>query len=221
VIDCGSVSVRHAEMERLDSGYVLRDLGSTNGTKADGERKQIIELRHGMVAQLGDVEFDFQLSEEEQAQMAQAAPEITLPARDPNAPPALPPLKGENIEDAVKAEPIEKEEKKHHKSSASQTSESSRSSLVVLFLLALGIAFFIGLSVRHHRELGTWIISESSQSAHPSPAPDTNPATAPETEPDAPAAAPAAPAAEPAAPAAEPAAPAAEPAAPPASAPNP
>ena len=64
-IDCGSISVRHAEMVRIEGGYELRDLGSTNGIKLDGRRSDAIALRHGATVRLGDVAFDFQLSEEE------------------------------------------------------------------------------------------------------------------------------------------------------------
>ena len=64
-IDCGSISVRHAEMLRIEGGYELRDLGSTNGIKLDGQRSDTIGLRHGATVRLGDVAFDFQLSEEE------------------------------------------------------------------------------------------------------------------------------------------------------------
>ena len=65
VIDCGSVSVSHAEMRRIEGGYELRDLDSTNGIKLDGERMPVIPLRSGLSVKLGDVAFDFQLSDEE------------------------------------------------------------------------------------------------------------------------------------------------------------
>lgn len=223
VIDCGSVSVRHAEMEHLDSGYILRDLGSTNGTKVDGERKHVIELRHGMVVQLGDVEFDFQLSGEEREQLATAAPAAPPPAIDDKSPPALPPLKNGKsgkLEDAKKDEPAEKKEDKHHKSSAKNTSKSSVFSLIVLFLLAAGIAFFIGLSWRHHHKLGTWILNQSTPDKRPTHATEQNPTALPETTPANPVAGPAAPATPPAAPMTEPAPAATEPA-PPAMEPTP
>jgi len=65
VIDCPSVSVEHAVMERLDGGYRLRDLGSTNGTKLDGKARDQIELLDGLSVKLGDVDFDFKLTDEE------------------------------------------------------------------------------------------------------------------------------------------------------------
>lgn len=65
VIDSGSVSLRHAEMVRHEDGYELRDLGSTNGLKLDGERRMSVPLEPGTTVLIGDVAFDFQLSEEE------------------------------------------------------------------------------------------------------------------------------------------------------------
>ena len=64
-IDCGSISVKHAEMLRVEGGYELRDVGSTNGIKLDGERMDVIRLRSGLGVKLGDVSFDFLLSDEE------------------------------------------------------------------------------------------------------------------------------------------------------------
>lgn len=64
-IDSGSISVKHAQMRRIEGGYELRDLGSTNGIKLNGERCEVIPLRSGMSLNIGDVTFDFQLTEEE------------------------------------------------------------------------------------------------------------------------------------------------------------
>ena len=64
-IDSGSVSVRHAEMRRIQGGYELHDMGSTNGIKLDGVRHEIIPLRSGATVHIGDVAFDFSLSDEE------------------------------------------------------------------------------------------------------------------------------------------------------------
>ena len=36
-IDSGSVSSEHCVMERIIGGYVLKDLGSTNGIKLNGD----------------------------------------------------------------------------------------------------------------------------------------------------------------------------------------
>jgi pSer/pThr/pTyr-binding forkhead associated (FHA) protein len=69
VIDSGSVSLKHAEMIRNDDGYELRDLGSTNGLKFEGERRMSVPLESGTTVLIGDVAFDFQLSEEETSEL--------------------------------------------------------------------------------------------------------------------------------------------------------
>jgi hypothetical protein len=78
IIDCGSISTSHAVMERVPGGYQLRDLGSTNGTKFGGSPRQLIPLLNGVKIQLGDVDFDFSLSEEE---ISTLAAESRSPAR--------------------------------------------------------------------------------------------------------------------------------------------
>lgn len=75
VIDCASISTLHAELVKVDDGYELRDLGSTNGIKKDGKRQDKTRLEDGDVLKLGDVEFKFAL-----ATAKQAAPEADVPA---------------------------------------------------------------------------------------------------------------------------------------------
>jgi pSer/pThr/pTyr-binding forkhead associated (FHA) protein len=81
VIDSGSVSLKHAEMIRNDDGYELRDLGSTNGLKFDGERRMSVPLEPGTTVLIGDVAFDFQLSEEEIAELT-GIPVATIEEED-------------------------------------------------------------------------------------------------------------------------------------------
>jgi hypothetical protein len=54
-----SVSGRHAEVEVRGSEVVLRDLGSTNGTRVGGERVSERRLTHGDPVQLGNVKLVF------------------------------------------------------------------------------------------------------------------------------------------------------------------
>jgi len=65
----GACSVDHAVMERVPGGFVLRDLDSTNGTKLNGQNMDVIDLKDEMTALLGNVEFSFQLSDEEKEQL--------------------------------------------------------------------------------------------------------------------------------------------------------
>ena len=64
-IDSGSVSVVHAEMRRVSGGYELHDMKSSNGIKLGGTRYPVIPLVSGNTAIVGEVSFDFLLSDEE------------------------------------------------------------------------------------------------------------------------------------------------------------
>lgn len=59
-ISCESVSGNHATIRKLDEGYVLRDLGSTNGTKLDHQKVSEIHLKDGQHIRLGDVILTFE-----------------------------------------------------------------------------------------------------------------------------------------------------------------
>jgi hypothetical protein len=48
-----TVSRRHAEIEREAEGYVIRDVGSLNGTYVNQRRVDRSELRHGDEVQIG------------------------------------------------------------------------------------------------------------------------------------------------------------------------
>jgi len=55
VIECASVSGAHAEIIRTGSLFELRDLGSTNGTRRNGERIQNARLYRNDILTFGDV----------------------------------------------------------------------------------------------------------------------------------------------------------------------
>jgi pSer/pThr/pTyr-binding forkhead associated (FHA) protein len=143
VIDCGSVSVSHAQMCRVEGGYELRDLESTNGIKIDGERMLVIPLHNGMCVHLGDVEFDFQLGDEELEALGhesplQESPVVREPVVEPQAPP--PPRVGPAL---VKLQ-------------HSEIDESDRpgcGTFIWLFILVM-TAFTVGMAIRFHRETG-------------------------------------------------------------------
>jgi len=65
VIDCPSVSSLHCTMERVDGGYILRDRKSTNGITLDEEAMAVIDLRNNNDVKVGDVEFGYELNDEE------------------------------------------------------------------------------------------------------------------------------------------------------------
>jgi DNA-binding NtrC family response regulator len=59
-----TVSRRHAEVEEKPDGYVIRDIGSTNGTLLDGVRVREAYLAPGSVIRLGETEIAFSRLEE-------------------------------------------------------------------------------------------------------------------------------------------------------------
>jgi pSer/pThr/pTyr-binding forkhead associated (FHA) protein len=159
-IDSGSVSVHHAEMCRVEGGYELRDIGSTNGIKLDGIRESVVPLRCGVSVKIGDVAFDFQLTEEEREALAREKP------------PELPPLT---------REPEQNEQKPLARRPASTSAGSSGSGFgaALLFLILAAAAFFAGMAVRYQKETGGNFIQaiQAGPAAETTPAVPVDPAT--------------------------------------------
>lgn len=102
VIDHPSVSSKHCEMKRVKGGFILVDLGSTNGIHLNETEWEVIDLKDGMDAEVGDVLFNYQLTDEEKevlsgekfkkrqrkkrAERVKEAPKQT-PKRAPSQPP--------------------------------------------------------------------------------------------------------------------------------------
>lgn len=55
VLQDGSVSGTHCEIERSDKGFVIRDLGSTNGTKVNAEPVKESPLFRNDIVQVGEI----------------------------------------------------------------------------------------------------------------------------------------------------------------------
>ncbi len=170
-IDCGSISLKHAEMCRVVGGYILRDTGSTNGIKLNDERSEEIPLHNGISVTLGNVAFEFQLSDEERDALAQEKPAMDSPhPREAEAASSasLPSLK----ERSPRSLPVQ------------QDNGLSGFSLFLLLVLAT-LMFGAGMAVRFHKETGGSlidVIKAKLQYVPPSPrlteTPDT---TAPDT----------------------------------------
>lgn len=144
-IDCGSVSVRHAEMVRIDGGYEIRDLGSTNGTKLDGERRMAIPLKSGATVHLGDVAFDFQLSEEELTALAEEAASLGSKVKAP---------------EEEKPRPSRVPAARASMASAPAASGGSGFLMFLLFVILGTCAFFVGLSMRYQKDTKKSLINE-------------------------------------------------------------
>lgn len=138
-IDSGSISVKHAQMRRIEGGYELRDLGSTNGIKLNGERRDVIPLRSGMSLNIGDVTFDFQLTDEELEALHKEKPAdkgsepeddaIVLPSK---------PAPGRQVA------PV----------GGSSGGGGGGIGMILLFIILAAAAFFAGLAVRFQKETG-------------------------------------------------------------------
>lgn len=175
-IDCGSVSVKHAEMARIEGGYELRDLGSTNGTKLDGDRHEVISLRHGLSVKLGDVAFDFQLSDEEREALGREKPFVESP------------IEREEESEAAKSAPVRRAAPRKPVVVA-ESSGGGGFLMFLLFLLFAGIAFFAGLSIRYYKDTGgslfdaiqtrSQTLKAKSDSVKPADGTDPAPAPAP------------------------------------------
>lgn len=59
VVDDAGASRQHARIRRTDAGFVLTDLGSTNGTMVNGEPIQEHVLEHGDRITIGETELEF------------------------------------------------------------------------------------------------------------------------------------------------------------------
>ncbi|MBU6326977.1 MAG: FHA domain-containing protein [Verrucomicrobia bacterium] len=144
-INCASVSVHHAVMERIEGGYQIRDLDSTNGSKLDGARMPIIPLRDGLSVKLGDVSFDFSLSDEEKEALAREKP------------PADSEIVKEDPEAVKPKKPVKKSVKRSY--APTETKDSAQGALmIVVFAILAALAFFIGLSIRHEKDTGQSLI---------------------------------------------------------------
>jgi pSer/pThr/pTyr-binding forkhead associated (FHA) protein len=137
VIDCGSVSGTHAEMRRIEGGYELCDMDSTNGIKLNGERMQVIPLSNGLSVKLGDVAFDFQLSDEEREALAREKPAGESP---------------------IMCEPEETPRGRAAKKTPKPEAALPSLAPVIWFLTLAAVAFFTGMAIRYQKETGhPWI----------------------------------------------------------------
>ena len=152
-IDSGSVSVLHAEMRRISGGYELKDVGSTNGIKLGDTRQETISLRNGMAVRLGDVAFEFSLTDEEQQELLLEAPAQSPIIKETQLTPS--PQK------QVSAEKVYRQ----------PASSSSGSMATLVFLLLAAMAFFAGLAVRHQKETDRSLFDAIRSRSTPVPPP--------------------------------------------------
>ncbi len=152
VVDCPSVSVRHAVMERIEGGYRLRDQGSTNGIKLDGEVMETVRLRHGLSVRVGDVAFDFTLSDDEREALAREKPQDESPI----------------VKEEPSAAPIRRPSASPRPVTVVQPPSTAASFfMTLLFLLLAAFAFFVGLSIRYAKDHNNHSLIQAMQGVPP------------------------------------------------------
>ena len=147
-IDCRSISVKHAEMVRVKGGYELRDSGSTNGIKLDGERVEVIELRNGLAVTLGDVGFEFLLTDEEKE---------VLQRENPDSKPLETPADEQVSETEEDAAPARVPKKARPVVLPAQEGGGGLA-MVILFIILAAAAFFAGMAVRYQKDTGSSLL---------------------------------------------------------------
>lgn len=169
VIDSGSVSGMHAEMRRVEGGYELADLGSTNGIKRSGIRELVVPLESGRTLQLGDVDFDFTLEEEEMVALQRERPAALdevrheakeLPPERGELPPGrkeLPPVR-KKLTPVTPRPPEERRERERKNYEPVETGGGWGFGSILVFLILTAAAFYAGLEVRHQRETGETLL---------------------------------------------------------------
>jgi hypothetical protein len=175
VVECASVSGRHAEMVRVEGGYEVRDLGSTNGIKLGGKREEVIAMKSDMTIHLGDVAFHFLLSDEEIAALANERTGEESPVIRENPLPELPKL---DLPE-VGAGPVEDPAGSSGEPSTRVAGGCGALWIVLLFIVFAAVAFVVGLAIRHQKETGESLFSslkfgsrvEEKQLAAPAPPP--------------------------------------------------
>jgi predicted component of type VI protein secretion system len=162
IVDCPSVSSHHCEMRRVEGGYILQDLDSTNGIKAAGTPMEILDLDNDTEVLIGDADLDFELTDDEHA-------DLKGEAHKPHAKPKLPPLN--DADDDFDEDDEEEAPKKLKKPKAAskprlnaggttavsvlQSAQSNAGVNFAISMIFLGlavVALYLGMSTRHQTQ---------------------------------------------------------------------
>jgi hypothetical protein len=91
VVSDGSVSRKHAHLERRGNGWAVVDEGSANGTFVDSQRITESELRSGQEVRFGSMGFRVEIEGgDDSATILTAAPDVTVVQESPVKPPGVP-----------------------------------------------------------------------------------------------------------------------------------
>lgn len=183
VIEAGSASTHHCVMKRVEGGFILEDLGSTNGLKVDDTRFQIIDLEDNTTVHIGDdVELHFSLTEDELdvLELEDFTPheKLSLPKKKAVEPTDLDdddfdevPRKKRRKRPADFEEDDDFEDAPRRRRPApaaapvrpvapiASAKSSSPASTLVFFALCI-VALFLGLIIRHYQDTGTFLFAK-------------------------------------------------------------
>lgn len=178
-IQSESVSVHHANMRRVPGGYELRDMGSTNGLKVDDEKKIFVPLSSGMIVRIGEADFFFQLSEEEQEELAkEVSAEDELEEVEETKKVESPRKKAKKRKPADE-EPSETEDDSERRPAfaprGGRTSSGAGAGAILVFLILAAVAFFVGMSIRYSKETGGSLVESIQAKFHTPEKPDNQP----------------------------------------------
>lgn len=152
VLDSVSASKYHAQLVRVTRGHELRDIGSTNGMKFNGQLMQRIRLEDGTSGTIGDVEFKFELSPTEIETLA--SERMSLPPLPQNVTQGS--AQVSDNESQGQAAPLPWKDDNGKTGMTSAKKSNSPSSMLLFFVLAV-LALFLGLTLRHHEDTGRWL----------------------------------------------------------------
>lgn len=160
IVDCPSVSSHHCEMRRVEGGYILQDLDSTNGIKADGSPMEILDLENDSDVLIGDADLDFELTDDELA-------DLKGESHSSHAKPKLPAIDDadddtDDVEEAPKERKAASSPRRHVSGTVAATGgstggglQSAQSNGALNFLISMvflglaAIALYLGMSTRH------------------------------------------------------------------------
>jgi len=172
VLTDASTSTYHCELKRVEGGYILIDKDSTNGVKKNGTRYSKIDLNDDTDFELGDVEVEFEYSEEEVETLEEedefvSEEKLALPKSSKKKKKSVSKNYKKDSEETNKNKSKEEEDtKKQKKSSSSDSRKPAKqvklaTPVVTLNLILLCILGFLGaLTIKHYLAHGSFIVTD-------------------------------------------------------------
>ena len=139
-------------MERVEGGFILRDNNSTNGIKQDDTLMSVIDLFDGMEILIGDIPMKFELSEEEIETLSEE--EFSTHQKK-----KLPPKKKEEPQAPQITKSSPRTSAQAHRIPPKVHKNTQTVSFFLAFVLMVA-GIILGMTLRHYRETGDFLISK-------------------------------------------------------------